>query len=702
MFGLSRQAGKEDVRSPMTIFLRICALHIALWMVIVAAPSRADEVTDRDLLHFAAESLDIDRHSISISAGDGPARIVMRGGKALAYIASTWDVAHSAGYSGRPVDILVLIDGNAVIRGAKLISQQEPVLTLGIAHETIEKFVEGFAGYDLREPLAKAGEQRAGQPDAIAGATISSGVIRNGVIRTARTIATTYGLLGHGSTGTGPAGLAPGSDWPALLAAGAIARLTVTGAEADRSLGTASGAEPAASFIDLFAAPLDDPAVGASLLGEAGYSSLMGGIAATDHPLLVAANGLYSFKGTDWRRSGAFERIEIEQGEHTIGLTKTMYRPLESLDVKGVPDLRELAIFVIPSASGFDPGQPFRLSLIATRQDAGGTDRQARFVLSYAGPKRLDSAAESPEPELWQANWERRIPAIAVVAAMLLGLYLILIFQNQIASRPRLYTALRLGYLTATTVILGAILQAQLSVVHVVTFLQALRTQFSWETFLLDPVIFIIWGWVAVAMLFWGRVYCGWLCPFGAVQELLNKLARRLGVKQIEIPFALHERLWPLKYIGFLGIFAVSFLSIAQAFRCAEIEPFKTVVTLRFMRPAPYVLYAVALLAAGLFVERFFCRYLCPLGAAIAIPARLRMFEWLKRRPQCGRECRICATKCPVQAIHPEGMINPNECVYCFNCQTLYFNEHICPPLKARAARRAAYAGKPQAEEVAP
>jgi polyferredoxin len=92
-------------------------------------------------------------------------------------------------------------------------------------------------------------------------------------------------------------------------------------------------------------------------------------------------------------------------------------------------------------------------------------------------------------------------------------------------------------------------------------------------------------------------------------------------------------------------------------------------------------------LAANIFVERFFCRYLCPLGAALAIPARLRMFEWLKRRPQCGRECRICATKCPVQAIHPEGQINPNECINCLNCQTLYFNERICPPLKARAAR---------------
>ena len=56
--------------------------------------------------------------------------------------------------------------------------------------------------------------------------------------------------------------------------------------------------------------------------------------------------------------------------------------------------------------------------------------------------------------------------------------------------------------------------------------------------------------------------FCGWLCPFGTLQELSNQLARRLGIKQIEIPFGLHERLWMIKYVAFVGILAISLRSI--------------------------------------------------------------------------------------------------------------------------------------------
>ena len=116
-----------------------------------------------------------------------------------------------------------------------------------------------------------------------------------------------------------------------------------------------------------------------------------------------------------------------------------------------------------------------------------------------------------------------------------------------------------------------------------------------------------------------------------------------------------------------------------MAEQMAEVEPFKTAIILKFMRDWPFTLYAVALLLAGLFVERFFCRYLCPLGAALAIPGKIRTFEWLKRWSDCGSPCQRCAKECPVQAIHPEGFINVNECIYCMHCQELYHDDQRCP-----------------------
>jgi NosR/NirI family nitrous oxide reductase transcriptional regulator len=205
----------------------------------------------------------------------------------------------------------------------------------------------------------------------------------------------------------------------------------------------------------------------------------------------------------------------------------------------------------------------------------------------------------------------------------------------------------------------------------------------------MDPLIFILWFAVAAALLFWARgAFCGWLCPFGALQELTNKAARLLKVPQIQVPWGLNERLWPIKYIIFLVLFGVSIYSLPLAEKMAEVEPFKTAIILHFIRDWPFVAFAVGLLVANLFIERFFCRYLCPLGAALAIPARIRMFDWLRRYRECGNPCQRCAKECPVQCIHPEGHINVNECISCMYCQVLYHDDHKCPVMIQRRLKR--------------
>ena len=286
---------------------------------------------------------------------------------------------------------------------------------------------------------------------------------------------------------------------------------------------------------------------------------------------------------------------------------------------------------------------------------------------------------------------------------MLGVLGLILLGQEWLVRRPMLWRRVRIAYLLVTLFVLGWGLNGQLSVVQVMAFLNALLSGFHWETFLVAPVIFMLWSAVALGLLFWGRgVYCGWLCPFGALQELTNNLAIRFGVRQIAVPQALHERLWVIKYTLFVALIALSFYSMEKALIAAEVEPFKTAISMRFLRAWPFLLFAAAILFASLFIERFYCRYLCPLGAGLAIPAKLKIFDWLKRRPQCGRECRLCETKCTVGAIDPLGRINPNECVLCLRCQVIMQDDHTCPVLKRRARGASAPKPTPRPAEEAP
>ena len=170
----------------------------------------------------------------------------------------------------------------------------------------------------------------------------------------------------------------------------------------------------------------------------------------------------------------------------------------------------------------------------------------------------------------------------------------------------------------------------------------------------MDPLVFILWFAVAAGLLFWGRgAFCGWLCPFGALQELTNHLGRRLGVPQIKVPWGLNERLWPLKYVIFLGLFGLSLYSLAARSACPRSSRSRPRSSWSFVRSWPFVTFAAGLLVANLFIERFFCRYMCPLGAALAIPGRLRMFDWLKRWPECGSPCQRCANECPVAGDPP-------------------------------------------------
>jgi NosR/NirI family nitrous oxide reductase transcriptional regulator len=632
-------------------------------------------------------------------AGQPPAAPAWRDDELIGYVFHTRAVVASVGYSGKPLDVLVGLALDGRITGAFILEQHEPILVIGVTHEALQAFVAQYRGLDIREPVevARIGRHEH-QVDAVSGATISSTVLNDAIIRAARDVARTRGLLGEARIDLSSFEAA---DWQALLDDGSIAGLELSVGEVQAALAEkdarafpeAAAPAPDLTFIELYLGLATPARIGRNLLGQRLYSRLMGELAEGDQLVFVSGSGLYSFKGTAWRRSGTFDRLQLVQGDRTFGLSAEQHRRVDELAIAGAPALRELALFKLAKDSGFRADQPWRLELLVEGRRAAGEPAYANFALSYALPARYVRASATPvvEPSLplWQRVWLGRKVDIAILGVALAVLTGILVFQDVIVRKRRLYSWLRLSFLAFTLLWLGWYAAAQLSVVNVLTFAQALRTGFVWDTFLLEPLMFILWSYVAIALLFWGRgVFCGWLCPFGALQELTNKLGRRLRVPQYRVPFAVHERLWPVKYIIFLGLFALSLGPMTLAILFAEVEPFKTAIVLDFLRAWPFVIYALGLLAVGLFVERAFCRYLCPLGAAFAIPAKIRQFEWLKRHRQCGAPCQICAVGCPVQAIHPEGRINPNECIYCLACQVNYHDAYVCPPMIDRRVRR--------------
>lgn len=613
-------------------------------------------------------------------------------GQTIGYIASTYDTTRSVGYSGQPLDVLIGMTIDARISGALLVRHNEPVLTLGISSTDIQQYLDGFAGYDLGSPQVDAFKDGGGVPAIIARATVTTGVIRDAVLRTARVTATQLNLI-KGTSAAVDRLRFEEQSWQQLLNDQAVALETFSLAQAARMFGPIATPLPhdPGTFLDIAVAVLDPPAIGQNLLGRKSYERIIAGIGSSDSALFVASSGLHSHRGTHYLGSGLFDRIEVVQGERTFKLKKDDYLRVDALALTDTPAFNEMSVFRLSPAAGFDAAQPFRVEVTAERVRDDGSTATIRLPVSYRLPQtylRTPPIVPVNEVPLWVSAWQRKPAVIAGVLAMIVLVAAAFFAQEWFVRRPSLWQWSRMGFLSVTLVFLGWWANGQLSVVQVLAFLHSLLTGFRWETFLIEPVIFVLWSFVALGLLFWGRgVYCGWLCPFGALQELLNEAAKRAGIRQIEVPFHVQERLWAIKYTLFMAILGLSFYSMDYALKLAEAEPFKTAISMRFQRAWPFVLFVVALLAAGLFIERFYCRYLCPLGAALAIPAKMKLFDWLHRRTQCGRECRFCETQCTVGAIDTLGRINPNECVLCLRCQVILNDSQQCIVLKRRAGR---------------
>ena len=194
----------------------------------------------------------------------------------------------------------------------------------------------------------------------------------------------------------------------------------------------------------------------------------------------------------------------------------------------------------------------------------------------------------------------------------------------------------------------------------------------AWYTFAAFTVITLV---------LWGRVYCGRICAFGALTQLIDAVVPKRF--QIEIPAAIERRAGFIKYAILFG--AVGYYLVTREIGFYRyIEPFWL---FSFQATTPLWIGLGILLVASIFVRNLYCRFLCPLGAALGLVSMLSIFK-IKRWSECST-CAVCERACEWGAIRNRKIVM-QECVRCDDCEILYDSKTKCPHwlLDAKRKRR--------------
>lgn len=194
----------------------------------------------------------------------------------------------------------------------------------------------------------------------------------------------------------------------------------------------------------------------------------------------------------------------------------------------------------------------------------------------------------------------------------------------------------------------------------------------------LFPQIFLVFTVFLVTAL-WGRFFCGFLCSFGMMQEILFFISRKTLLKKVRIPERFDSVMKYLKY-GILVFIAAGVWILALPVDSSwnpwgvfgMLVSGNPSVVSRALPTAGFVLL-LAIAAGSLFAERFFCRYLCPLGALFAILSKKRLYK-VRRRSETCTDCGLCTRTCSMGIHIPDkDAVASGECIQCMQCLS------ICP-----------------------
>ncbi len=634
---------------------------------------------------------------------EGVWQLLNSGGAEAGFVFETEPMAPLPGFSGASINMLVVLDLDGRFLDVKLISHNEPIFVSGLGEAPFHQFFEQYRGHSISDSLVVGSPYGSGSDgsalvylDGVTKATASVRIAHESIL------AATLKVAREKMSGiaTGPPAY-PNQDysedltWSDLVDQGLVVRRTVSNAEIDAEFaGTIweyddpeGRADPDGTYLDLWVVDIGPQSIARAVLSDGTFEELQSfmAIADTDEPVLVIETARHGLITDDFVRNTSPDLISAEQGGFPIAFRDAdIFIQLHSDVPEELHDGTAL-ILRTDRRLGFDPTSEWTLNVKGLREHGVFQPEIGSVTIgtTLSSDPRFFNRPEvvRPRPPWLDALWNRAADLV-VLSVFLIGLVALLGFGLNRLAGHRYYTPIRLAILAFMTVFVGWWGQGQLSIA---TPLAVIRTAFEGGSFaflLYDPFSLLLWAVSILGFVLWGRgLFCGWLCPFGALQEFAHHIGRVLHLPQIEPSEAWDDRLKWLKYVVLAGLVALVFTAPARLDKAIEVEPFKTAITTFFIREWYYVAYAVCLLLSSMVLFKGFCRYVCPLGAVMAIGGLVRGRDWIARRAECGSPCQLCKVKCSYGAIRKTGEIQYSECFQCLDCVTIHDDPEQCVPL---------------------
>ncbi len=546
------------------------------------------------------------------------------------------------GYAA-PIDVLVGMDMNAVVTRMKVLDYYESYMYSRGDFIDNSVFLSQFRNKPISDRFRIYGDV-----DGLSAATATSTAIARSVGETARRVARVY--LGYGEGNEAEQNSTENAkilleqySWNSLIDQGIIRQLHSTNAEGDP--------------LTLSFTYMGRRALGEYFIGDTNYELVESDAsfkATGDEMMLIAPSGPGA--GETFRQFP----MSVKQGELTRYVAGNRYSNAGNASSGAIVGNAPYGVALIMHPD-FDITEPFTLIYHPPGLDE---DVSVDYSLSGVGLTLARNELVLSEEELLAARLVdasfltrlRLAPPWGITPmsdVVLLFALLALVMAAFLTKKE----SLRWAALTATLLYLGFYKNGFLSVSHITSVIKL-----GPEALTNNLTTLIIATFTIITTLIWGRVFCSSLCPFGAVQDFIARFSPKKW--RIKVPQKIHDNALYIKY-GILAFILLTAMVNANLSIFQYFEPFGT---LFFFSPSALLwVILIAILAACFVIERFYCRYVCPLGAALGIVSMVSPLR-IKRVPQCTM-CKVCEHACPTGAIRAEK-VDFKECVRCDVCES--------------------------------